>query len=112
MDCIFCKLANKEIPTDVVYEDEHVFAFNDMTPQAPIHVLFIPKKHVSSHLELEDDDMIVRHIFSAIKNFVKEKGLDKSGYRIINNVGEDGGQTVFHMHFHLLAGEKLGEKFN
>lgn len=112
MDCIFCKLANKEIPTDVVYEDDYVFAFNDMTPQAPTHILFIPKKHYSSHLDVEDGDMIINHIFSAIKKVAKERGIDKTGYRIINNVGKDGGQTVFHMHFHLLAGKKLNEKFN
>ena len=107
MDCIFCKLANKEIPTEVVYEDDYVFAFNDMDPEAPVHVLFIPKAHINSTNELEDEDIIVARIFKAIRNFAKEKGFDKDGYRIVNNCGLDGGQTVEHLHFHLLAERKM-----
>ena len=105
MDCIFCKLANKEIPTEVVYEDEFVFAFNDMSPQAPVHILFIPKKHLDSALEVEDQDLIISHIFTAMRKVARDQGLDKAGYRVITNVGKDAGQTVFHMHFHLLAGK-------
>lgn len=112
MDCIFCKLANKEIPTEVVYEDEFVFAFNDMSPQAPVHILFIPKKHLDSAQEVEDQDLIISHIFTAIRKVARDQGLDKAGYRVITNVGKDAGQTVFHMHFHLLAGKKLKERFN
>lgn len=107
MDCIFCKLANKEIPTEVVYEDEFVFAFNDMSPQAPVHILFIPKKHLDSAQEVEDQDLIISHIFTAMRKVARDQGLDKAGYRVITNVGKDAGQTVFHMHFHLLAGKKL-----
>ena len=105
MDCIFCKLANKEIPTEVVYEDEFVFAFNDMSPQAPVHILFIPKKHLDSAQEVEDQDLIISHIFTAMRKVARDQGLDKAGYRVITNVGKDAGQTVFHMHFHLLAGK-------
>lgn len=112
MDCIFCKLANKEIPTEVVYEDEFVFAFNDMSPQAPVHILFIPKKHLDSAQEVEDQDVIISHIFTAMRKVARDQGLDKAGYRVITNVGKDAGQTVFHMHFHLLAGKKLKERFN
>ena len=112
MDCIFCKLASKEIPTEVVYEDEFVFAFNDMSPQAPVHILFIPKKHFASAEEVGDQDMIISHIFTAIRKVAREKGLDQTGYRIITNVGKDAGQTVFHMHFHMLAGKKMREKFD
>ncbi len=112
MDCIFCKLANKEIPTEVVYEDEFVFAFNDMSPQAPVHILFIPKKHLDSAQEVEDQDLIISHIFTAMRKVARDQGLDKAGYRVITNVGKDAGQTVFHMHFHLLAGKKLKERFN
>lgn len=112
MDCIFCKLANKEIPTEVVYEDEFVFAFNDMSPQAPVHILFIPKKHLDSAQEVEDQDVIISHIFTAMRKVARDQGVDKAGYRVITNVGKDAGQTVFHMHFHLLAGKKLKERFN
>lgn len=106
MDCIFCKLANKEIPTKVVYEDEYVFAFNDMEPQAPVHILFIPKDHVASNNEVEDD-LIVGRIFAAIRKVAKDKGFDQDGYRVVNNCGKDGGQTVNHLHFHLMAGREM-----
>lgn len=111
MDCIFCKLANKEIPTQVVYEDDYVFAFNDMSPQAPVHILFIPKEHVASAFEVQNQEIIAK-IFAAIKAVAKEKGLDKEGYRVVTNVGEGAGQSVFHMHFHVLSGKKLSGKFN
>lgn len=107
MDCIFCKLANKEIETKIVYEDDYVFAFNDMDPQAPIHILFIPKTHIASNNEVEDQDIIVSRIFSAIRKVAKDMGFDKDGYRIVNNIGEDGGQSVHHMHFHVMAGRKM-----
>jgi len=107
MDCIFCKLAKGEIPTEVVYEDDYVFAFNDMDPQAPIHMLFIPKAHIDSANEIEDEDIIVARIFRAIKKVAKEKGFDKDGYRVVNNCGIDGGQTVEHLHFHVLAERKM-----
>lgn len=107
MDCIFCKLANKEIPTQVVYEDEQVFAFNDADPKAPVHILFVPKKHIASNNEVEADDIIITHIFNAIRKVAKDMGFDKDGYRIVNNVGEDGGQSVHHIHFHVMAGRKM-----
>lgn len=106
MDCIFCKLASKEIATKVVYEDEDVFAFNDMEPQAPIHILFVPKKHVESNNQV-DDELIIGRIFAAIRKVAKDMGFDQDGYRVVNNCGKDGGQTVNHLHFHLFAGRQM-----
>lgn len=109
-DCIFCKLANGVIPTNIVYEDEYVTAFNDMNPQAPVHILVVPKKHYANVLNVEENDNIIAKIYSAINKIAKEQGFDKEGFRVINNCGENAGQTVMHMHFHILAGKKLGEK--
>ena len=106
MDCIFCKIAKKEIPSSVVYEDDKVLAFNDISPQAPVHILVIPKIHVTSVAELEDMD-VVRDLFSVMKRLAEEKGIAKSGYRIVVNHGKDAGQAVPHLHFHLLGGRPL-----
>ena len=107
MDCIFCKIARNEIPSKKLYEDDEIVAFNDLEPQAPVHVLIIPKAHISSANEItaENSD-IVGKIFIAAAKIAKEQGLEK-GYRIVNNCGEDGGQTVHHLHFHLLGGRKM-----
>ena len=107
MDCIFCKIANHEIDSEKVYEDDEVIAFNDLDPQAPVHVLIIPKEHISSadELTLENKD-IVGKIFMIASKIASDKSLDK-GYRIVNNCGEDGGQTVEHLHFHLLGGRNM-----
>ena len=108
MSCIFCKIINGEIPSTKVYEDDKVVAFNDINPVAPMHVLVIPKKHYESILEIDDNDMdIIGHIHKVIKQIVTEKGYDKTGFRIINNCGDDGCQEVKHIHFHILAGKKL-----
>lgn len=107
MDCIFCKIARNEIPSKKLYEDDEIVAFNDLEPQAPVHVLIIPKAHISSanKITTENSD-IVGKIFMVAAKIAKEQGLDK-GYRIVNNCGEDGGQTVQHLHFHLLGGRKM-----
>ncbi|MCM1365452.1 MAG: histidine triad nucleotide-binding protein [Faecalibacterium sp.] len=108
MDCIFCKIANGEIPTTKVYEDDTVVAFNDMTPQAPVHILIIPKQHIPSVAALnETNSAVVAHIFEVAARLGKELGLD-NGYRIVNNCGEDGGQTVQHLHFHFMGGRQFG----
>ena len=108
MDCIFCKIANGEIPASKVYEDERIVAFNDLNPVAPYHILVIPKKHYSSILDIPIEEMgIVANINNVIKEIAAKKGFDKTGFRIINNCGEDAGQEVKHIHYHILAGKKL-----
>ena len=107
-DCIFCKIAAGEIPSKKVYEDEKILAFYDIEPQAPVHVLIIPKEHIASADELSaDNSAIVGYIFSKLPEITASLGL-KNGYRVVNNCKEDGCQSVFHLHFHLLGGKKLG----
>ena len=108
-DCIFCKIIKGEIPSNKVYEDDDILAFKDIKPAAPIHILVIPKKHVKSLNEIDDVQLISKIMF-AVKNIAKELGFANEGYRVINNCGENGGQAVPHLHFHILAGTKLGEK--
>lgn len=107
-DCIFCKIVNREIPSTLVYEDENVIAFNDLYPQAPIHIIVIPKKHVANVTEADAE--MIKNIFEVINKIAIEKGIDKSGFRVVTNCGENAGQTVNHLHFHILAGKKLEEK--
>ncbi len=107
-DCIFCKIVNGEIPTKKVYENEYVFAFHDIEPQAPIHVLIIPKKHIESVEYVEDDDYkYITEIFKAIKIIAKQLNINENGYRIVTNHKELAGQSVFHLHFHLLGGRQM-----
>ncbi len=108
MDCLFCKIINGEIPSKKVYEDEKVYAFHDISPAAPVHVLIIPKTHIPSANALtEENAAVVGHIFTVAASIAKELGIAEKGYRIVNNCGEDGGQTVHHLHFHLLGGRSL-----
>lgn len=109
MDCVFCKIANGEIPTDLVYEDEWVAAINDIEPMAPIHILFVPKKHIASSNAFAqgEDAAIVGHIFEAIAKVAKEQGFAEDGYRVVTNCGTNGGQSVPHLHFHVLGGKKI-----
>lgn len=107
-DCLFCKIASGEIPTDYIYEDDRVVAFNDIEPQAPVHILIIPKAHIASALELDENNGdIVSHIFRVAGKIARDKGFGEDGFRLVNNCGRDGGQTVGHLHFHLLAGRYL-----
>ena len=109
MDCIFCKIVKGDIPSNKVYEDETVLAFHDIAPQMPVHVIVIPKMHIASAAEVnEDNSAVIGHIFEVIPKIAKDLGLD-NGFRIINNCGKDGGQTVGHIHFHILGGRTLGE---
>lgn len=109
MDCLFCKIIAGEIPSAKVYEDERVYAFRDINPQAPVHVLIVPRAHVASADEITPDNAdTVAAIFAAIPKIAAAEGLT-NGYRVITNVGEDGCQSVRHMHFHLLGGKKLPE---
>lgn len=107
-DCIFCKLANGEIPTDVVFENELAIAFRDIDPQAPTHVLVVPKRHVQSFSQLtQEDGELLLALTEAIQEVVKGEGLEEGGYRVVTNTGELGGQSVLHLHFHVLGGRQL-----
>lgn len=104
-DCLFCKIINGDIPGDIVYQDEHVLGFNDINPQAPHHVLFIPRKHISSINDIQKEDAeVVGQLFLAAKQVAAERGVAEAGYRVTMNCGEHAGQTVFHIHLHMLAG--------
>lgn len=107
MNCLFCKIVAGEIPSQKVYEDELVYAFDDIDPQAPVHFLIVPKEHISSADELEQRHKeLLGHIFLVAKELAAKKGLT-NGYRIVNNCKEDGGQSVAHLHFHVLGGRLL-----
>ena len=106
-DCVFCMIANHEIPSTIVYEDDKIIAFKDLDPQGPVHVLVIPKKHIACLNDVKPEDHeLMGHIMCKIGEIAKSQGLE-NGYRVVNNCGEDGGQTVHHMHFHLLARRNL-----
>ena len=110
-DCIFCKIINREIPSDIVYEDDEVIAFKDIRPVTPVHILVIPKKHISSLVELtEEDEAVIGKIYTVINKVAKDAGILEKGFRVIVNCGDDGGQEVKHIHFHVLGGKKLGVK--
>lgn len=106
-DCIFCMIANKEIPSNIVYEDDKIICFHDLEPQAPVHVLIIPKKHIASLDDVTAEDAeLLGYIMTKVKEIAGTLGLE-NGYRLVNNCGEDGMQTVKHLHFHLLGKRKL-----
>ena len=108
-DCLFCKIACGEIPTEFIYEDDKVAAFKDINPAAPVHILIIPKEHIASAMCLNDENAeVVSHIFKVVAKLADELGFAEKGFRIVNNCGSDGGQTVGHLHFHVLAGRNLG----
>ncbi len=108
MPTIFKRIIDREIPATIVYEDDRCLAFHDVAPQAPTHVLVIPKKEIASIEALADDDAaLVGHLWSVIRNLARQLGVDQSGYRVVVNCGADGGQTVDHLHFHLLAGRVM-----
>ena len=107
--CLFCEIFNGNIPSNKVYEDEMIYAFKDINPVAPVHVLVVPKVHIDSVNELTPEtSKYVAHIFEKIPEIAKSQGIDS--YRIINNCGKDAGQSVMHLHFHLIGGVELGEK--
>ena len=110
-DCIFCKIIKGEIPSEKVYEDEEILAFKDINPAAPIHILVIPKKHIDSLLKLEEQDyVLVGKIQKVINKLAKELNIEEEGFRVIVNCGKDAGQDLMRLHYHLLAGRKLGTK--
>lgn len=107
MDCLFCKIAAGEIPSTKVYEDEYVYAFADIDPQAPFHAIIIPREHIASaDMINENNSILIAKVFEAVAKIAKKENLE-NGYRVVNNCGKDGGQTVGHIHFHLLARRNL-----
>lgn len=110
-DCVFCKIMRGDIPANMVYEDSFCFAFRDINPQAPVHILIVPRGHISSMNELRrDNSTIMGHLFTAVAKIAAQEGIDGSGYRVVCNCGADAGQTVDHLHLHLLGGKKLEER--
>ena len=110
-DCLFCKIVDGEIPSTKVYEDETVLAFKDINPAAPIHILVIPKKHIESLAKLTSEDKdVIWHIHEVINKVADEQGFKEQGFRVIVNCGKDSGQEVMHLHYHVLAGTKMGDK--
>ena len=108
-DCIFCKIVKGEIPSTKIFENETVIGFKDLRPQAAIHQLFIHKSHTKHNNELaKNDPQELSDVFNAIRTYTQTEGLDKNGFRVVTNLGPFAGQTVFHTHFHVLAGEPLG----
>ena len=108
MNCLFCKIINKEIPAKIVYENDTILAFEDINPQAPVHILVIPKRHIASSLEVtEDDHALIGELLQTANSLAREKGVAEQGFRTVINCNRDAGQTVFHIHLHLLGGRPM-----
>ena len=111
-DCLFCKIIDGEIPSTKVYEDEFVFAFRDINPQMPSHILVVPKEHIASVAELDSDNSVyAAKCLDAVAKIAQQEGLE-NGYRVVSNVGEDAGQTVHHLHFHILGGGRMADRMS
>lgn len=107
-ECLFCRIVARELPSEKVYEDDLIFAFEDINPQAPVHVVVVPKKHLATLNELEDEDeRVAGRLVRAAAHIAKERGVAESGYRTVINVNGDGGQVIYHLHLHVLGGTKL-----
>jgi len=110
MDCIFCQIVAGKIPSEILYQDEKVIAFRDINPQAPIHLLIIPKRHIPSLTHLSEEDLpLIGHMVNAANQLAKKEGIAESGYRLVINCGKQGGQLVPHLHMHLLGGRRLSD---
>jgi histidine triad (HIT) family protein len=108
MDCIFCRIVDGKIPSDIVYQDEEVLTFRDINPQAPVHLLIIPKKHFTSLAHLtENDALLIGHMVSVANQLARDEGISETGYRLVINCGQQGGQLVPHLHMHVLGGRQL-----
>ena len=108
MNCLFCKIIEKKIPAKIVYEDEQVLAFEDINPQSPVHILVIPKKHIPTTLDISaDENDLVGEMVQAANRIARDKGVAERGFRLVMNCNKESGQTVFHIHLHLLAGRKM-----
>lgn len=109
-ECLFCRIAAGSLPTEFVYEDEHVVAFRDINPAAPVHILVVPRAHIETVADLGGDETgVMSRLTAAANRIAREAGVEAGGYRLIVNCGQDGGQTVFHLHMHLLGGRKMPE---
>ena len=109
-ETIFSKIIRREIPSDIIYQDDSVTAFRDISPQAPVHILIIPSKIIPTVNDIgEDDEKVLGHLFTVAAKLAKQEGIDESGYRLIMNCNKDGGQEVYHLHMHLLGGKQLGK---
>lgn len=107
-ECVFCNIIDRKIPADIVYEDEYILAFRDINPKAPVHILIIPKKHIATLMNIKESDrQLIGNIYLAAQKIAAEEGIDKKGFRLVQNCNEDAGQEVFHIHFHLLGGRKM-----
>lgn len=110
-DCIFCRIVRKELPSTIIYEDDGVVAFNDINPEAPIHVLIVPRQHITSVAELDESNKsVVADVHVAAVRVAEKLGIKERGFRLVSNCGPDAGQSVMHLHYHLLAGKPLGVK--
>jgi histidine triad (HIT) family protein len=108
MDCLFCKIIEKQIPASIVYEDGRVVAFNDINPQAPTHVLVVPKEHIATPLDIADEhNELIGHMFQVAANIAKERGIAERGFRALMNCNAEAGQSVFHIHLHILGGRPM-----
>jgi histidine triad (HIT) family protein len=108
MGCIFCDIVAKKLPARIIYEDEHAIAFEDINPKAPVHALVIPRKHISTNLDIEqNDNMLIGHLFQIANQIAKDKGIAELGFRLVMNCNADAGQTVFHIHLHILGGRLM-----
>ena len=111
-DCLFCKIISGEIPSKKVFENDKVYAFYDIAPQAPVHVVVVPKEHIeSANAITKENSVSVVDVFEAVPQIAQRLGIDESGYRVVNNCGSDAGQTVFHIHFHILGGDVGGKMY-
>lgn len=107
-DCIFCKIIKKEIPAKIIYEDDMLIAFEDINPQAPVHALIVPRRHIPTLLDITSEDRaLIGHIFMTANNIAKNKGISVSGFRAVFNCNKDAGQAVYHIHLHMLGGRRL-----
>ncbi len=108
-NCIFCQIAEGELDAEICYQDQRIIVFKDVNPQAPVHLLAIPRRHIASldELQKEEDYQLLPHLFRVINSMAREEGLEERGFRVVVNCGEEGGQTVSHLHFHLLGGRQL-----
>ncbi|HCL81330.1 MAG TPA: histidine triad nucleotide-binding protein [Nitrospiraceae bacterium] len=107
-DCIFCKIIEKKIPAKIIYEDEHALAFEDLNPQAPVHALVIPKKHIPTTLDIkEEDNNLIGHLIKVANKIASDKGIAERGFRIVTNCNPESGQTVYHIHLHVLGGRPM-----